>query len=59
MEIHMLFSALPAMKGHSERSPDKNIRDSAGNPLFRWLLDTLIASPLVEEVIITQIPIKI
>lgn len=40
-----LIALLP-MKGHSERLPDKNIRELAGRPLFFWLADTLRDSGL-------------
>lgn len=44
--------ALLPMKAHSERVPGKNFRDFAGKPLFRWILDTLLALEEVERVII-------
>jgi len=42
--------ALVPMKGHSERVPNKNIRNFAGKPLFFWVLSTLAESPHVKEV---------
>jgi CMP-N-acetylneuraminic acid synthetase len=39
--------ALLPMKGHSERIKGKNFRPFCGEPLFRWILDTLL---LVREV---------
>ena len=40
------------MKHHSERVPGKNFRLLAGKPLYRWILDTLLSSCYVSEVII-------
>ena len=39
--------ALLPMKAHSARVSGKNFRPFAGKPLFRWILDTLLA---VEEI---------
>ena len=44
--------ALVPMKGHSERVPNKNIRDFRGEPLFYRILDTLQASSHIEKIII-------
>lgn len=46
-----LIALLP-MKAHSERVPGKNFRPLAGKPLFRWMLDTLLALPQVDRVVI-------
>lgn len=47
------ITALLPMKGHSERVPNKNIRDFAGRgPLFRQIYDTLAASDRVAQIII-------
>lgn len=43
---------LVPMKAHSERVPDKNIRDFDGEPLFHWILDTLTRSRHVDEVLV-------
>jgi CMP-N-acetylneuraminic acid synthetase len=40
------------MKAHSERVPGKNFRTFCGKPLFRWMLDTLLALDEVERVVI-------
>jgi CMP-N-acetylneuraminic acid synthetase len=48
----MKFTALLPMKGESERVPNKNVRLFNGKPLFRHVLDTLIALEQVERVII-------
>lgn len=40
------------MKGHSERVPGKNFRPFAGKPLFRWILDNLLAIDAITEVVI-------
>ena len=39
--------ALLPMKANSERVKGKNFREFNGKPLFRWILDTLLA---VEEI---------
>lgn len=44
--------ALLPMKLHSERVPDKNFKDFCGKPLFRWILDTLLAVPAIDLVLI-------
>ncbi len=44
--------ALLPMKGNSERVKGKNFRDFCGKPLFRWILDTLLAVDEIDEVII-------
>lgn len=40
------------MKAHSERVKGKNFRNFAGKPLFRWILDTLLAVPEIDQVVI-------
>lgn len=40
------------MKANSERVKGKNFRPLAGKPLFRWILDTLLALPRVTRVVI-------
>ena len=44
--------ALLPMKANSERVKGKNFRPMAGKPLFRWMLDTLLAVPSIDKVII-------
>lgn len=44
--------ALLPMKAHSERVRGKNFRAFAGKPLFRWILDSLLALDEVELVVI-------
>lgn len=40
------------MKAHSARVKGKNFRNFAGKPLFRWILDTLLAIPEIQKVVI-------
>lgn len=47
MESDPGIVALLPMKAHSERVRGKNFRDFNGKPLFRWVLDRLLA---VEEI---------
>lgn len=47
------LTALLPMKAHSERVKGKNFRHFAGDkPLFRWILDTLLAIEAIDQVII-------
>ena len=48
----MKFTALLPMKAHSERVPDKNIRNFCGKPLYHAVLSTLLQSEYIHEVII-------
>lgn len=45
-------AALAPMKAHSERVPNKNVRDLAGKPLFHWIMEALQASECVGEVVV-------
>lgn len=40
------------IKDHSERVPGKNFRELGGKPLFKWILDALLSSKYISEVII-------
>ena len=40
------------MKANSERVKGKNFRDFCGKPLFRWILDTLLAVEEIDHVVI-------
>jgi CMP-N-acetylneuraminic acid synthetase len=51
MSIPMLKAMVP-MRAHSERVPNKNIRDLAGRPCFHWIVDSLLKSRYIDEVII-------
>lgn len=44
--------ALLPMKAHSARVSGKNFRPFAGKPLFRWILDSLLALPEIDLVVI-------
>lgn len=44
--------ALVPMKGHSERVPNKNLRAFNGRPLCHWILNTLDATPEVDEIVV-------
>ena len=44
--------ALLPMKGHSERVPLKNLRNFNGKPLYHAILNTLLSSDKIDEVII-------
>ena len=51
MSVHGLVALLP-FKAHSERVPRKNFRLLGDKPLYAWMLDTLLALPAVECVVI-------
>ena len=44
--------ALLPMKANSDRVKGKNFRAFNGKPLFRWILETLLAVPEIDEVVI-------
>lgn len=44
--------ALLPMKANSQRVKGKNFRPLHGKPLFRWILDTLLAVEAIDEIII-------
>jgi CMP-N-acetylneuraminic acid synthetase len=46
------IKALVPMKGHSERVPGKNIRPLCGKPLFHWIVEALLGSQYIDEIII-------
>ena len=45
-------TALLPMKAHSARVTSKNFKMIAGKPLFRWVLDALAATPLIDSIVI-------
>jgi len=51
MPNYGLVALLP-MKAHSARVTSKNFRDIVGKPLFRWILDSLLAVDAIEKVVI-------
>ena len=46
------ITALLPMKGHSERIPNKNLKDFAGRPLFHAVMETLLSVKQIEKVVI-------
>ena len=44
--------AVVPMRHNSERVPGKNYRDLGGKPLFHWIVDTLLAVPTIDEVVL-------
>ncbi|HEY8903866.1 MAG TPA: acylneuraminate cytidylyltransferase family protein [Chthoniobacterales bacterium] len=51
MPDYKIVALLP-MKAHSARVSGKNFRNFAGRPLFRWILDTLLMVPEIDQVVI-------
>jgi len=48
----MKLAALVPMRHHSQRVPGKNYRPLAGKPLFHHILETLLAVPEIETIIV-------
>lgn len=46
------LAALVPMKGHSERVPNKNVREFNGRPLFHWIINTLEATDVVDDIVV-------
>jgi len=46
------FTALVPMRHHSQRVPGKNYRLLAGKPLFHHIIETLLAVPEINEVVV-------
>ncbi len=48
----MKVTALIPMKGHSERVPNKNMKDFNGKPLYHYIAETMLASKYITDVLI-------
>jgi CMP-N-acetylneuraminic acid synthetase len=48
----MKLAALVPMRHHSQRVPGKNYRPLAGKPLFHHIIETLLAVPAIETVMV-------
>jgi N-acylneuraminate cytidylyltransferase len=48
----MKIKALLPMKGHSERVPNKNLRDFHGRPLYHAVMQSLVDSKYIDAVVI-------
>lgn len=48
----MKLVALVPMRHHSQRVPGKNYRDLAGKPLYRHIIETLLAVPEVDAIVV-------
>ena len=44
--------ALVPMRHHSQRVPGKNYRDLAGKPLYQHIIETLLAVPEINEIVV-------
>ena len=44
--------ALVPMRHHSERVPEKNLRDLAGKPLYQYILRTLKSVPAISRIVV-------
>lgn len=52
MKANVKIVALLPMKANSERVKGKNFKLLNGKPLFRWILDSLLALPEISQVVI-------
>lgn len=52
MKANAKIVALLPMKANSERVKGKNFKLLTGKPLFRWILDSLLALPDISQVVI-------
>lgn len=48
----MNIAALVPMKHNSVRVPGKNFRDFAGQPLFYYIIESLLDCPLISEIVV-------
>ena len=48
----MKLVALVPMRHHSQRVPGKNYRPLAGKPLFHYIVETLLAVPEIDRVVV-------
>jgi len=48
----MKLAALVPMRHHSQRVPGKNYRSLAGKPLFHHIIETLLAVPEIETIMV-------
>lgn len=48
----MKVTALIPMKGHSERVPNKNMKDFNGKPLYHYIATTMLNSEYVTDILI-------
>jgi CMP-N-acetylneuraminic acid synthetase len=46
------FAALVPMRHHSQRVPGKNYRQLAGKPLFHHIVQSLLAVPEINEIVV-------
>jgi CMP-N-acetylneuraminic acid synthetase len=51
MKMRKIIALMP-LKANSSRVPGKNFKSLNGKPLFRWMLDKLLASDKIDQVII-------
>src|SRR5512143_447841 len=48
----MKIAAFVPMRHHSQRVPGKNYRPLAGRPLYQYIIETLLAVPHIERVVV-------
>lgn len=48
----MKITALLPMKGNSERVPNKNLKLFNGKPLYHWIMQSLLASKYIDQIVV-------
>jgi CMP-N-acetylneuraminic acid synthetase len=48
----MKLIALVPMRHHSQRVPGKNYRDLVGKPLYQHIIETLLAVPKIDDIVV-------
>lgn len=51
-ENNPVATALVPMKAHSERVPNKNVREFAGRPLYHWIMESLREAECVGDIVV-------
>ncbi len=51
MDIYRIVALVP-MRHHSQRVPGKNYRPLAGKPLYQYIIETLLAVPQIDEILV-------
>jgi CMP-N-acetylneuraminic acid synthetase len=49
---HFKLAALVPMRHHSQRVPGKNYRPLAGKPLFHHIIETMLAVPAIDKIVV-------
>jgi N-acylneuraminate cytidylyltransferase len=55
----MRIVALLPMKGNSERVPNKNLKDFSGKPLYHCVMEALLESLYITNVVVNTVSVAI